>query len=268
MKTYCDDFGRSTVELLAILSVIGLLTISAFSLYRYGIDETIASNTYEEIQKRAVTSLERFDNRKYKFDSRPVANVTPHGYSISVSQYALKRDYVVVSVSGIAEGVCQHLIRKMKKTTTKFLPVAGIFLGSSAYQRQELSEEICPATDVDIQFLFHRSKQANHDVSDVLNTCLTNSDCLTRAGDSTACLRCNSATRLCVHDNSLCAQGYACYQAPKTAYPKCYKNADLLAEKPCGETECLRLVDNACIPDKSLCFDADNTCSNDGFCTN
>ena len=262
-----NESGRSMIELIGVLCIMGLLTVAGIGLYSYGMDETIAQNTYEEVQQRAVTSLERFKDRRYNFDARPVANETSYGYTITVAQHASNREYIVVNVTGVSEGVCKHIVRKAKKTTEKFLPAAGLILNTLSYQTNELTDSVCPVGgSINMAFLFHRSRQVNHDASDVLSTCSSASDCLQRVGDLTACLKCDSSTRLCVQDDDKCAADHTCHQTAGTSYPKCYKTADISSDYPCGTNECLRLVEGVCVPDDSLCI-GEATCGGDGFCT-
>ena len=265
-SNYLNESGRSMLELISVLAIIGVLTISAIALYQYGMDETIAQNTYEEIQKRAATSLERFKDRRYKFDSRPVANETAYGYGITVSEHDTNREYIVVTVDGVSKNVCEHLIRKAKKTTTKLLSPTGITVNTRSYRFNELNETICSQDDLNMQFVFHRSRKTDRVSSDVLNTCEFDEDCLNRVGDHSACLRCDRSTRLCVLKNN-CPEGYACYQPSGTAYPKCHKMADTTSDMPCGLGECWKVMDDMCIPDDSLCFNDDDICGSDGFCT-
>ena len=269
MQKY-NELGRSMIELIGVLCIIGLLTIGGVGFYRYGMDETIAQNTYEEVQQRAVTSLERYNDRRYQFDARPVANETSYGYHITVAQHSTNRDYVVVSVSGVADGVCKHIIRKIIKTTRKFLPAAGLTLNGLSYRTNELTESACPAgDDISMTFLFHRSKQADRDVSDVLNTCSSDGDCLQHAGDLNACLKCDFSSRLCVQDDNKCASGQTCYQISGSTYPKCYRTVDSSSDDhPCGSGMCWRVLEGVCVPDNSLCVGEGSVCGNDGFCTN
>ena len=263
------ESGRSMIELIGALCIVGLLTMGAISFYRYGMDEAVAQNTYEEVQQRAITSIERFNDRHYKFDSRPVATQTSYGYGITVDQHPSNNQYIVVNVNGVAEGVCKHLIRKVKKTTRKFVPVTGLMLNSLSYQTSELTESTCPENDgINMTFIFHRSKQADHDASDILSTCSSDGDCLQRVGDLTACLKCDVSARLCVLDPDKCGNDQTCKQASGTSYPKCYKLADTTLDYPCGLGECWRIQESVCIPDSSMCSGTEKICGNDGFCTN
>ena len=257
-----NESGRSVIELLSVLTIMTVITIGIIGLYQYGVDEAIAQDTYEEIQKRAVTNMERFKGHKYMFDARPAHNVTAHGYSITAGSDSTNPNYVVVSVTGLTQSVCNHIMRKARKIRKKMLPVYYLRLNKAIYEANAFPDECPNEASINLQLFFYRSFDPSREPNKLFSVCTSNSQCQT-SPDS--CSTCDTDQRICVLDDTVCQVNEKCYRAAGSEYPKCYLVADHSEVQPCGAGDCWSIEEDYCIPDSDNCSTG-QTCGDDGFC--
>ena len=106
-----NETGRSMVEMLGVLAVVGVLSIGGVAGYRYAVDKMNANEIINELKKRAITAsqqrvlgqnvnLAEYGNILGKY----AVDIPADGYPNNPSAFALE-------VKGIPEGVCNHILR-------------------------------------------------------------------------------------------------------------------------------------------------------------
>ena len=95
--------GRSMIEMLAVLVIIGVLTILSIAGFRYVMDKYKSNSLYDDVRLLALHVIE---TRK---DILPTAfsPVSGLAFSIDTKTYAKR---FVVKVEGVPEGVCKKII--------------------------------------------------------------------------------------------------------------------------------------------------------------
>ncbi len=107
MKLYYSyQKGRSMIELLAVLIVIGMLTVASLSGIRYILDKIKAG----QIMNEALITASELQNRRYvKYDGDNVAY--PYGKYISKRVYENDSNKVLLlTAENVSKGVCQNLV--------------------------------------------------------------------------------------------------------------------------------------------------------------
>ncbi|MBQ4472240.1 MAG: hypothetical protein II942_03250 [Alphaproteobacteria bacterium] len=130
LKNYHEQ-GRTMVEMIGVLAMIGALTLGGLSLYGRSLAKLHANNIVEEARKRtALANENRFT--KGMFDRRDAnANyVTAYGYGLSADSNELyKSSYMGQSVIEVAvgaihggnritRGVCRELVKMINTDET------------------------------------------------------------------------------------------------------------------------------------------------------
>ena len=106
-----NENGRSMVEMLGVLAVVGVLSIGGVAGYRYAVDKMNANEIINELKKRAITAsqqrvlgqnvnLAEYGNILGKY----AVDIPTDGYPNNPSAFALE-------VKDVPEGVCNHILR-------------------------------------------------------------------------------------------------------------------------------------------------------------
>ena len=102
--------GRSMIEMLGVLAIIGVISIGFLLSYRYAIDKYKADATLDEISRRHVVLSMQYA-KGYPLNMDEFASTTQTGYPV---QAALKdKDIGAYSIklTNVPLGVCRHIVR-------------------------------------------------------------------------------------------------------------------------------------------------------------
>ena len=104
-----SESGRSMVEMLGVLAIMGVLAIGGIAGYRYAMDKYNANEILNEVRKRAVTaSQQRILGRT--IDLSEWSN-TIQGHSVTTADnYNGDTSFFALTVSGIEKSVCDKVI--------------------------------------------------------------------------------------------------------------------------------------------------------------
>ncbi len=160
------EFGRSMVEMIGVLALIGLLTTGGLALYSDALARLHVNNLLEEVRKRALVSSKKSSAHTYgMFDkSSAVSGVSAYGYGIAdnkmTDSYQVLRErnggaltvegceVVMVPVGALNGGskislkVCERLMAVTNEVKEGVCPVKGAMMGLFKGEacRQELTE--------------------------------------------------------------------------------------------------------------------------------
>ena len=111
MRIKQNETGRSMVEMLGVLAVVGVLSIGGVAGYRYAVDKMNANEIINELKKRAITASQQrvlgqgINLAEYgAILGKYAVGIPADGYPNNPSAFALE-------VKGIPEGVCNHILR-------------------------------------------------------------------------------------------------------------------------------------------------------------
>ncbi len=182
--------GRSMVEMLGTLAIMGVLSIGGVAGYRYAVDKANANAILDGVNKRAViVSQQRIVGQEVNL-SEFEADIKG-AYPTTAEIYADSRFFAVL-VDKVPQGVCDHILREK----TRF--ASDVFVSTGA----GTGVDDCPEGDSTIEFTFANDFNAGEQ----LERCTTKSDC------ASACEDCQNG--VCVES---CPTGQAC--ALKSQYP-------------------------------------------------
>ena len=246
------ESGRSMVEMLGTLAIIGVLSIGGIMGYRYGMDKYRANETLNELQLRIIDLSQQMQNRAFDLSLGEMGNTTRMGYPISARVSPQFADYFEVFVDNVPSGVCHRLLE------SKWTVPYSIFVGIDEY---EADESICDkAETVRLAYEFKDDLTDGETIAEEERhetwRCNNDGDC--------KCATCENG--LCA---TLCPEGSSCaksYDNPNSWM--CCLNEKALNGLCCssiGENgECCTSSDNCCPPDKplrgsnGLCYSCDD----------
>ena len=137
--------GRTLLEMIGVITMIGVLTVGGTSLYTKAMAKVRLNNLLEEVRKRALVA-DRKTSSRYTygmFDAKAggAKSVTSYGYGIGDNKSGVKRsDGTVKVLVGELEGtegnrldpaVCEALLASVvEKDEIKTGSVVGVYQGN------------------------------------------------------------------------------------------------------------------------------------------
>ena len=170
-----NEVGRSMVETLGILAIMGVLSVVGLAGYNSAMDKSKANNLIQEAQKRAVIVAGQigFNNQTPSLAEFLPYNTTSSGTFGDVITTGLTGQFGI-QVSNVSKSICQNILNTIGDTT----PI------------RRLSKEGTPTTpisscDEDNAFLFiYNNDMTANDTMASPKSCRTVNDC------ATACATC------------------------------------------------------------------------------
>lgn len=105
------EYGRSMVEILGTLAIIGVLSIGGIMGYSYGMDLYRANTTINDINLRSIDLLTQKENgQELNLDQWGTHSTV--GYEWGDYGYVAGHDAVDMSILGIPQRICEMIIEK------------------------------------------------------------------------------------------------------------------------------------------------------------
>ena len=220
-----SESGRSMLEMLGVLVIMGVLAVGGITGYRYAMDKYNANEIINEVKKRAVVISQQLavggsvETPEFKPE-------TEQGYG--VEQVLLDDGFFSIIVSDVPQGVCARIVE-----TEWALPVA-MYAGSVMAQGEG---SICQENNR-MQFEFTNDLRATDEKPE---HCTQKSDCSSKCDD---CI-----DGVCLEN---CPAGQGCATRTVSAGPMCC-DQDLIVNNVCcvavriganGEKECCARIRN------------------------
>ncbi len=229
-QTTKQESGRSMVEMLGVLTIMGLLSIGAIAGYRHAMDQYKANETINELTLRAVSVGEQVRQNKgtLTMDEFPV--ITRQGYPVTAFREPDDPKLFELEVTHVPVGVCRKILKMGWK-----LPVL-MKANEIVYGGNDL---ICEPSEMDnretatMVFLFDE---------DLDETALPNWYC-EEDSDCNACQRCQE--NICV---SSCEGYERCAQDTETGEQICCPK-----ERRSGPYCCAKAVNGMCCNENDQC---------------
>ena len=116
--------GRSMVEMLGTLAIIGVLSVGGIAGYSYGMDKYRANRTMYDVNVRAVDVLAQFD---------ATGDATLDGWKNEKTLYpiTLEDETIGIQVSGVPTRVCELMVEGMEKYA-KAVKINAEYVGENA----------------------------------------------------------------------------------------------------------------------------------------
>ena len=144
-----NETGRSMVEMLGVLAIIGVLSVGGIAGYMMAMNRYHSNNVLEGVSARAVVISAQ------KMMGQPVAHPADMGANIDDYPVVVAEESRVcpecfgIQVSGIPQGVCRYILNQ-KWTTPE-----GVYLNDEEYPTEDGTN--CNEKDNAIEFVFSPS---------------------------------------------------------------------------------------------------------------
>ena len=177
------EVGRSMVEMLGVLAVMGMLTFTGVKMYNAAMNKHHANTLIEQAQRRAVSAAGQIN----LFGKAPTLaefsnnNTFTSGTFGEVTQEGLYQQFGI-QVSNVPKAVCQNILNAIGESTSLRR------LASLSQPRTAMSS--CDETNAFLMVYNDDLKGADGDAT---YNCDSDTDC-------SACGTCNTITHLCEND--------------------------------------------------------------------
>ena len=234
--------GRSMVEMLGVLAIIGVLSVGGIMGYSYGINKWRANETIKDINLRAIDLLTQLSQGKTPNLSTEWGDTGTVGYPITLNSDYAPFEYFI-KVENVPFEVCEMIAQTMPQEV-------DIWINNAT----DDAENTCNKSQENSMDFFYKGFNPTGEIP-TDDICNSDANC-------TECQYCKAGYCVNLADNTACANGHCergvCFtnqQVPVTS--SCSANTD------CGDEGCATCTDGACA------FSNGATCTKDeqtGFC--
>ena len=124
------ESGRSMVEMLGTLAIIGVLSIGGIAGYSYGMDKYRANETINDVNLRGIDLVRQVAmNQPLSLSEWPT--LSKAGYNISEPVLSTKGD-AYFSISGVPKRVCEMVYNGIMQNQTTDVEVNGYVVDDSS----------------------------------------------------------------------------------------------------------------------------------------
>lgn len=149
-----NELGRSMIEMLGTLAVIGILSIAGIAGYRYSIEKYYANETMDELNNRSIVYASFLENNLLSPDetitSDEFGNKTSLGYSISATVSAEYADEFNITLDNVPQKICAQILKNYST------PIE-ILVNGSKYDDISQNVSICGTTNAKMIFAFKQN---------------------------------------------------------------------------------------------------------------
>lgn len=248
-----SEYGRSMVEILGVLAVIGVLSIGAFQGYRYAFNKYQTNEIINELNIRANDISFRMnqliENNHIGDIEMEMGNVMRTGYPIKARMHPQFLDFFEIFVSDVPTDVCKQILQSNWK-----LPFST-FVNVSPF---EGDISVCEESEtVELAYEFHKDLLQSDDMAEderhEIMRCHHENDC--------KCGSCNSETGLC---ESYCTNTEQCVKDyDDSRWMVCCQKDYIVGDYCCAsiteDGKCCNRSGNCCPPEKPL-MGSNGTC--------
>ena len=208
-----NESGRSMVEMLGTLAIIGVLSIGGIVGYSYGMDKYRANETINDVNLRMIDIITHItQGRKVSEISSEFDKVGRAGYTIDLFQNVDGEPSIMVEK--VPSSVCKHILKNTPDTQDIFVGVKSNNTVDGAWYLGD-NDDICNGGDKEMLFSLNETILAGL-VNKEDSKCQSDSDCSADKPycDSGTCLKCISHNNC--GENEYCADmNQSCTSATK-----------------------------------------------------
>ena len=157
------ESGRSMVEMLGTLAIIGVLSIGGIAGYKYGMDKYKANQTINDVMLMGVDIITQLSqNRGTPTLSSDWGTKTTAGYDFTVVQNPEDETQYGIQITGVPTSICKQVGDGLKQTV-------AVYVGNEDYT-SDTETDPCDESDSNtMEFYFEKSA--------IEPECKTNTDC-------------------------------------------------------------------------------------------
>ena len=213
-----DESGRSMVETLGVLAIMGVLAIGGIVGYQYAMDKYNANEILNEVRKRAVVvSSQMTADQAVRLDEFP-DRIQEHYPVLLKTNYQNNPDFFTIAVQEIPAGVCRHLLSEEPQMSVRLLLNSAVVTADTN----------CPTGTSEVGFVFERTLRQGEPTK----------GCAPACGDGQVC---NDGRCVCGTGNQYCGGRFCCRPGYKCAgygdwrcLPKCTSDTECAIGERCS----------------------------------
>ena len=157
-KNFKNESGRSMVEMLGVLAIIGVLSIGGIVGYSYGMDKYRANQTINDVMLRAVDIITHAGQSE-NFNDEAWPDENPVGYATSFVED--EDGHIGIQITGVPSRVCQMVGDGLKTT-------AEVYVDNADYAT---AEDPCNSSEENTMSFFFEP------ITTEFGECKTDADC-------------------------------------------------------------------------------------------
>ena len=276
MRILKNEIGRSMVEMLGVLAVIGVLSVGGIMGYRFAMNKYIANETINELSIRTndiAYQMDKLIEKNYVGSiEMTLGNRTRMGYPIRARMHPQYIDYFEIFLSEVPSAICKLLLQ------SHWQAPYSIFVGIEEF---EANAFICDQNEtVELAYEFHKDLLTSDEVEEVekhqITRCYYNHDC--KCGECVEGI-CESFCPV----GAVCSNGYTDTRSWQCCLEEYVVNGVCCASVQNGQ--CCDEAGNCCSEDKPIylnnrccpknyflannntCYDCNTSSNGDGFFT-
>ena len=226
------ETGRSMVEMLGTLAIIGVLSIGGIAGYKYGMDKYRANQTINDVMLMGVDIITQLSqNRGTPTLSADWGTKTTAGYDFTVVPNPENETQYGIQITGVPSSICKMVGDGLKQTV-------AVYVGNEDYNSNTENDPCDESDNNTMEFYFDTGAVET-------DGCKTDAEC--------------EDGRYCDKNTGICLRGEE--PVGTYGYPTCTSDID------CGDSGCARCSYGTCqqlldYDGKSCSIDV----SNDGLC--
>ena len=149
------ESGRSMVEILGTLAIIGVLSIAGIAGYKYGMDKYRANQTINDVMLMGVDMITQLSqNRGTPTLSSDWGTKTTAGYDFTVVQNPEDKTQYGIQITGVPSSICKMVGDGLKQTV-------AVYVGNEDYD-SDTKEDPCDESDKNtMEFYFDKNTKIN-----------------------------------------------------------------------------------------------------------
>ncbi len=237
------EIGRSMVEMLGVLAVIGILSVGSISGYTTAINKHHANEIVNDVNLRAHMLAPQIVSNGSISNTSDLGTENKLGNTITVTPAA---NSFVINVADVPAGVCRDIVRSDWQDT----PVLAVTVNETTYTGVS---DICGSDKVALGFTFannlEQTIQAVNDTENPDDTkeCETDTECA-NTPDRPRCVQ-NKCTDGC-STNDHCTEAKPICDTTTAQCVECVQNSQCESTEYCGGTNhsCTTPQYNTCEP--------------------
>ena len=246
IKKRIFESGRSLVEMLGVLAVIGVLSVGAIAGYRRAIDSQKASATIAELNQYALLASQQALQKRADLDLSELGNVTNQGYPVSAVVQA-DPTFFEIFLKDVPASICERIL-----DSDWSVPLV-MFANNYAYTGET---GICDNGEDELADMAFQFKEDLNPDAMPMGGCVQDSDC------KGSCVKCEN--QQCV---STCVGSERCATDQETGEKVCCPSEKRAGPMCCSSTQngwCCNASSQCCPWHKPLvdkngkCYSCDN----------
>ena len=276
MQTKINELGRSMVEILGVLAVIGVLSVGGIIGYKYAMNKYIANETVNELAIRAndiAYQMDKLIEANYVGEiEMELGNTTRMGYPIMARMSPQYEEYFEIFLSEVPSDICKLLLQSQWQSPY------SIFVGIEEY---EATPDICNSAEkVELAYEFYKDltgkdelkEEAKHQIT----RCHYDHDCKCGTCEQGICASYCPVGAMCANSYSDTRSWQCCLEEYVVNGVCCasVQNGQCCNESGdcCPESKPVYLYNRCCpknyfLANNNVCYDCNTPSNGDGIFT-